>query len=335
MSFEQDSNEVKTDNAEHSIQDSQPENEEKNEEITVSFVEPLFREWEYCIKDDLVVSSVNNGIEERFMYYYSQPAEPQHNEVIELDIENGHDFSFKQEENRVITEGNLNINEEVSKIQPEIMLSPIEEKNEENSVILEKNENDYMTDEFLNDGEFSQRSHKSNISNTKEEFFNNQIVKEPIEVAQDIKLQNEKSENFENTKIDEQDKKINEVKLDLNPQINDSQIIENLPVQQIIENKVFDISEPSEVMVADEKIEKSTEPQDLQYSKLEGNNERLLKNKEDEIKKLNSKLNTQKFQNKLIMDENKKLLEVISIFKMLQNLEAQSPFLSNSNYIKF
>ena len=37
----------------------------------------------------------------------------------------------------------------------------IEEKKEENSLVIEKNENDYMTDEFLNDGEFSQRSQKS------------------------------------------------------------------------------------------------------------------------------------------------------------------------------
>lgn len=50
-------------------------------------------------------------------------------------------------------------------------------------------------------------------------------------------------------------------------------------------------------------------------------NEILLKNKEIEIKNLNEKLNTYKYQNKIILDENKKLLEIINIFKVLQNLE--------------
>lgn len=45
------------------------------------------------------------------------------------------------------------------------------------------------------------------------------------------------------------------------------------------------------------------------------------KSRDDEIKYLNDKLNSYKNQNKVILDENKKLLEIINIFKILQNLE--------------
>lgn len=45
------------------------------------------------------------------------------------------------------------------------------------------------------------------------------------------------------------------------------------------------------------------------------------RSRDDEIKNLNDKLSSYKNQNKIILDENKKLLEIINIFKILQNLE--------------
>lgn len=45
------------------------------------------------------------------------------------------------------------------------------------------------------------------------------------------------------------------------------------------------------------------------------------RSRDDEIKSLNDKLFSYKNQNKIILDENKKLLEIINIFKILQNLE--------------
>lgn len=324
MSSKQDSIDEKSENIEYSVQDCQPDNESKYEESKESLSEPLYREWEYCMKDDIVVSSVNNGIEERFMYYYSQPGESQKNEIIELDFENGNDFSFKQEENRVITEGNLNINDEASKINPEIILSPIEEKKEENSLVIEKNENDYMTDDFLNDGEFSQRSHKSHKSN-KEELSNNNVAKETLLVTEKIKDPAEIIQTSEKETNLEEKKNINELKLNLNSQLQ-IQKSESPHIEQIIEIKVTGNLESNEILDKDEKVVKFIEsPESQENSKVAGNNERILKNKEEEIKNLHNKLNTQKYQNKLIMDENKKLLEVISIFKMLQNLETQTP----------
>lgn len=54
------------------------------------------------------------------------------------------------------------------------------------------------------------------------------------------------------------------------------------------------------------------------------------KSRDDEIKSLNDKLYSYKNQNKIILDENKKLLEIINIFKILQNLENSNKN-SNSN----
>ncbi len=56
------------------------------------------------------------------------------------------------------------------------------------------------------------------------------------------------------------------------------------------------------------------------------------KSRDDEIKSLNDKLYSYRNQNKVILDENKKLLEIINIFKILQNLE-NSKKDNNSNNI--
>ncbi len=58
------------------------------------------------------------------------------------------------------------------------------------------------------------------------------------------------------------------------------------------------------------------------------------KYRDDEIKYLNDKLFSYKNQNKIILEENKKLLEIINIFKILQNLEnSKNPNInSQKNY---
>jgi hypothetical protein len=48
------------------------------------------------------------------------------------------------------------------------------------------------------------------------------------------------------------------------------------------------------------------------------------KKKDNEIKHLSDKLDSYKNHNKLILDENKKLLEIITIFKQLQEIDSQS-----------
>jgi len=55
------------------------------------------------------------------------------------------------------------------------------------------------------------------------------------------------------------------------------------------------------------------------------------RSRDDEIKSLNDKLFSYKNQNKIILDENKKLLEIINIFKILQNLENSKKNNNNTN----
>lgn len=56
------------------------------------------------------------------------------------------------------------------------------------------------------------------------------------------------------------------------------------------------------------------------------------RSRDDEIKSLNDKLYSYRNQNKVILDENKKLLEIINIFKILQNLENSKKSI-NPNHI--
>ena len=49
-----------------------------------------------------------------------------------------------------------------------------------------------------------------------------------------------------------------------------------------------------------------------------------INSKNNEIKILNDKLNSYKFQNKIILDENKKLIEIINIFRELQELDSKN-----------
>ena len=55
-----------------------------------------------------------------------------------------------------------------------------------------------------------------------------------------------------------------------------------------------------------------------------------IRSRDDEIRSLNDKLYSYKNQNKVILDENKKLLEIINIFKILQNLENSKKTSSNT-----
>jgi hypothetical protein len=74
----------------------------------------------------------------------------------------------------------------------------------------------------------------------------------------------------------------------------------------------------------EEKISDYSKEYEIREELITVNKNKELKLREFEIKNLNEKLNQQKFQNKIILDENKKLLEIINIFKILQNLEKPS-----------
>jgi hypothetical protein len=58
------------------------------------------------------------------------------------------------------------------------------------------------------------------------------------------------------------------------------------------------------------------------------------KKKDNEIKYLSEKLDSYKSSNKLILDENKKLLEIISIFKQLQEIDSKEGSKQNNNTLK-
>ena len=53
-------------------------------------------------------------------------------------------------------------------------------------------------------------------------------------------------------------------------------------------------------------------------------NKYATKNKDKEIKNLSDKLNAYKYLNRIMLEENNKLLEIINLFKILQNMEKEN-----------
>lgn len=237
-------------------------------------------EWENFANEGFDIFSINNGIVNRQLYY--EPIENFPEVVIQLSLENGQEFSFKQEEEKkdLENEGELVDLTDLNQIKENVDLkNSDEEKIKTETEEKKEEENDKIIDQD-NENE--------------------------IDVIQ-IK------ENEDDTHNDNKIKLTNYESLQISPDFY-KHIDEIKESEDLLSKEKFIIKFDSSFNSEGNKLFDSCGEESL----------KMLKIKENEIKNLNTKLNQQKYQNKLIMEENNKLLEVISIFKILQSLESNT-----------
>lgn len=331
------------------VEEVELDKNKKSETESISTAVPsLLVEFESYFNEGFDIYSINNGIIQTRVPIMQVNDYAYPYEIVEFKIDNVQDFSFQEEKYEVNkTEGNIKKDEEISnerclkilhtednegKLKVEDLNDPpggegkmsIEQSDKE--TIIEKNENNNITDEFLRDEDFADNPEDGVIREemyTEDKLDEDDLLEDRVKPISPKKVEEVRDEKkkAELDQVDEESENESEEK--------NIPIAENFPIaENETENKiVLHTKEEEKCTEEDAKIqvEENKVPDQTEINEECIDRKHSFKTKDDEIKNLYEKLDAQKYQNKLIMDENKKLLEIINIFRLLQNLENEKP----------
>ena len=274
--------------------------DKKKEQLSELGKPPLISEWKDYFQQGFKIFSRNNDIRDKVELSLLPP--------VEIKIDDANDFSFKEEgeiQNRLEKEIGKKIFDlnsiEVKESETYKDFSPIKDSKDfkDFKELKESKDINEINEISFANNRFSFEDVKPHITEAKKMIFS----------LSNISMSN----SFSNLNNINDAKSIEVDKLTENKENNENDSLAGFKMN----NEKNPIVESIEI---DPKIDLASN--DVINEVFQ--NKYTNKNKDREIKNLEDKLSAYKYQNKIMLEENNKLLEIINLFKILQNMEKEN-----------